>query len=91
MLAVKEKVSGLYESPETTIRNYNNNIIKKSKKAIQFFNPDSDLEEPDPAEHPEDLSKRKSPCEELDFPKIRTSLYNQIYFFINKEEMEVAA
>lgn len=83
-MQVKEKVPATPKA-ETTL-NQINNTTKKSKKTIQFFNPDSDLEEPTPEEHPEDLSKRKTPCEELDFPKIRTSLYNQIYFYLNGKE-----
>ena len=74
----EKKVPGLTQEPETTFKQTNYNTK---------FNPDEDISEPDPSEHPEDLSRRKTPCEKLDFPKISTSLYNKFYFFINKEEM----
>jgi len=78
---MQKKGSGLNRKPETNLNKTNYNTK---------YNPDEDISEPDPGEHPEDLSRRKTPCEELDFPKIRTSLYNQIYFYINQEEMEAA-
>lgn len=88
MFKRKKKVSGLTQEPETKLNQTNNTIIS-TKKAIQFFNPDSDLEEPEPEEAPEDM--QKTPCEMLNFPKIRTELYNRFYFFLHEEEMmEVA-